>query len=89
MINLDFELERPPLSAEGQTGLQRLLDLIDANPSRVLTRFRTKVGPFGMFRPSFAIRAHHVRPFISWLVAAPVDHVPVDYVPAESEEQAE
>lgn len=85
MTNLDLQLGRPPLSPEGREALARLLAVIDRDPERVVQRFRVRLGPFGLFRPSFAIRAHHFRGFVTWLLAAPIEA----FAPAESEEAAE
>ena len=85
MTNLDLLVATPPLSAEGREALRRVLAAIEADPTRVVRRFTARLGPFGLLRPSFAIRAHHFRGFVEWLLAAPVEA----YAPAESEESAE
>lgn len=85
MTNLDLIIQREPLSAEGRAALQRVLDVIDHDPRRIIRRFRFRVGPFGLLRPSFALRAQHFRGFVEWLLATP-DEV---YEPEETEEQAE
>jgi hypothetical protein len=79
--NLDLELNQPEITEEGQEGLRRLLTLIDQQPRRVIARLRARVL---FLRPSFAVRLHHLRPFVVWLLDRPVE-----YVAAESEEVPE
>ena len=90
MIRLDFELVRPALSAEGRDAIARVIDLVDVDPDRVIWRARFRIGPFGLLRPSFAVRARHVRPFLAWCLA-PVPKIaePRDLTISESEETTE
>ena len=87
MTNLDIILARgDPLTDEGREALAHVLAVIDSDPRRVVRRLKLRVGPFGLLRPSFAIRAHHFRGFVSWLLASALEP---GYEPPVSEEAAE
>lgn len=71
MTNIDLEFVGEPLTPEGRDALSRVLAVIDSDPRRVVHRLKARLGPFGLFRPSFAIRAKHFRGFVRWLLEEP------------------